>query len=764
MEQFKKQSKLLLLLLCLTAVSLAQNPALFKGGVADGYTSQTRTQAGGEVFTGGNGDGHSLGSYSQPSHNIFAGGIADGHSMGTYEQSSHNIFTGGSGDGWNMGNYVQQSHSIFTGGNGDGYSLGSYLQPSLSIFHGGNGDGWHLSNYVQASTGIYKGGIADGWSGGYRTYEPGPESSITDYFRSRKTGLWNDTSTWESSANNVTWIRATLTPNSSSNTITVRNGHVVTVTENVTTDQTIVQPQAALTVTASTLKVINNGLTLVSADTGTARIGKSTGTIAGNVIVERYIPAHATRAWRLLAVPTVTSQTIHQSWQNNQTPGAVGTVGVGTMITGNNGNSSFDYQTPKPSMLTYNAATNAWEGIAATTAPINTNGGYMLWVRGDRQATPSNSIITPTVLPTLGSLKQGTLPSVIAPANQFTVIGNPYASQIDFRNVTRNGGIDNAFYVWDPMLTGSYGFGAFQTMVWNGVNYEAIPGGGSYGPSDIGNFIESGQAFIVHASAGGTVVLNENSKSDGSRMVFRGSSGNEISKSLLARLYSVEATGDVLADGTMNIFDEGYSNNVDANDALKLTNLGVNFGIVKDGKTLAAERRAGLSSVDTIHYSLANAKKQAYRFEFAAKGLSEQGLSAYLADGYLHTTTPVQLDGQTSVWFSVNDDVASSVDNRFSIVFSRAPVATETAGVSSIAVYPNPVHSGTVKIQLSKMPEGICHVRLINAAGQTVLTKKLNHAQGSSIESVAVGKSRGVYMLVITKPDGSVFTEKVVVD
>jgi hypothetical protein len=61
--------------------------------------------------------------------------------------------------------------------------------------------------------------------------------SANEYFRSIASGNWNSTSTWEMSLNNSTWIPATLTPDATSNLITVRYPNVVTVTANVSVDQ-----------------------------------------------------------------------------------------------------------------------------------------------------------------------------------------------------------------------------------------------------------------------------------------------------------------------------------------------------------------------------------------------------------------------------------------------------------------------------------------------------------------------------------------------
>ncbi|MFT3845566.1 MAG: T9SS type A sorting domain-containing protein [Lacibacter sp.] len=63
----------------------------------------------------------------------------------------------------------------------------------------------------------------------------------TDYFRSRQSGNWNTASTWESSADNTTWITATQPPTSIANVITIRNGHTVTIDAAASADQLTIE-------------------------------------------------------------------------------------------------------------------------------------------------------------------------------------------------------------------------------------------------------------------------------------------------------------------------------------------------------------------------------------------------------------------------------------------------------------------------------------------------------------------------------------------
>ncbi|HRP18041.1 MAG TPA: hypothetical protein PL128_08600, partial [Ginsengibacter sp.] len=72
---------------------------------------------------------------------------------------------------------------------------------------------------------------------------------------------------------------------------------------------------AALTANGSGQKLnTNDKLTIKSTQTRTAYVGNMTGnTINGKATVERYVSAH--KAWRLMSIPTNSSQTIKEAWQ-----------------------------------------------------------------------------------------------------------------------------------------------------------------------------------------------------------------------------------------------------------------------------------------------------------------------------------------------------------------------------------------------------------------------------------------------------------------
>lgn len=109
-------------------------------------------------------------------------------------------------------------------------------------------------------------------------------SSASDYFRSKTSGNWGSISTWESSADGNTWQDATLVPDANANTITIRNGHNVTVAATAGGDQLVVEAGATLTLNAAFTVADGTGTDLDVSGTVVNQNGTHviTGTIAFN--------------------------------------------------------------------------------------------------------------------------------------------------------------------------------------------------------------------------------------------------------------------------------------------------------------------------------------------------------------------------------------------------------------------------------------------------------------------------------------------------
>ena len=415
----------------------------------------------------------------------------------------------------------------------------------------------------------------------------------------------------------------------------------------------------------------NNNLTFKSSASATAWLGSMTGnTINGQATVERYLSAQ--KGWRFLSVPTNTTQTIQQAWQEGCGANANCVPGFGTQITGAAGTfGGFDMTSSAPSLKTYNSSTNTWVGVANTNSTnIAAKYGYLIFFRGDRSVTSAFGTATSSVLRNKGNLYVGSQPAINISSNQFGSIGNPYASALDMRNITKTG-LKDFFYVWDPKLGGGSGYGGYQTFSNSGSNYVVTPGGGSYGSSgSTNNYIQSGQAFLLQATAsGGSITLTEAAKTSGSALVS--SPVAPPSSSLIVNLYGVNPDDSTyMADGFIVNYGENYSNLVDDMDAIKSTNSSENLSSNRTNNLLVIERRHSLTAEDTIFFNLTNVKVQNYQFVITASQLAQPGLTGYLVDNYLGTQTPLNIDGTTTINFNIANIPGSYASNRFEILFT----------------------------------------------------------------------------------------------
>jgi hypothetical protein len=599
-----------------------------------------------------------------------------------------------------------------------------------------------------------------------------PTSSY--YFRTKQNGNWNDVNIWESSPDNAVWNASTVAPDYHANTITISNGHTVTLTADTTIDQTIINPTGALILTGSTLTVTNrftnDGLTLQSNATGTARIGTSTGFLTGNVIVERYNSNK--RAWRLLGIPYISSdKTIYQTWMESKGI----TPGFGTQITtftGDPNTANFDGVQPASSIRIYTS--NSFTSDAAHTPNtlnlITANSAYFLFVRGDRAVdrTTVGSPSTTTVLRTAGVINQGALTAGV-PGAAYSLIPNPYPSPIDFdaiKAIAANSSI-NTYYVWDASLgtTGNY-----RTITVTGSSpnytYTSTPSAGTPDANNNWRFIESGSAFFVAGNT--TVSFTEAVKSSGippsSMLRTAAVAGNETQ--LVINLYTINANNTAnLADGIREIFGKSFDAGINTEDAKKVFGFELNLGIISNNNTLSVEKRPLPKKDDVINLKLWNNLPGNYRFEVLPANFPGV-LTPYLKDNFLNTQTEINQTGATIINFTVSTDAASKAADRFSIVFSKPDAVKGKLVVakSSIVIYPNPVNIGIVTLRFDNMPEGVYNVDLISATGQKTVSTQINHSGESNTQTLNVRNIRGVYLLEITKPDKSKETSKIIIN
>ena len=428
-----------------------------------------------------------------------------------------------------------------------------------------------------------------------------------------------------------------------------------------------------------------NNIDLLSTVSTTANVGivGSNNTITGQVIVDRYINMGSTgqthpKAWQLLSTPTL-GQTVKESWMEN---GSL-QPGYGTQITSPSGTShGFDYYSPAIALKYYNPTNNNWIEVSSANDVLYNPNGYLLFLRGDRTIASPYAAATPTILRSKGTLICGNTAPISVMPDHFQSVGNPYASNIDFTKVTKDAGVDDLFYAFDPYLFGSYGFGGYQTV--SSVNdWKAVPGGTFTYQSGIPkSVIQSGQAFFVHGTSIASLVkqtynvsFTENCKvSEKTTVNFTRTApraASEEKEFMRASLYSGTGSNKDMADGNAVAFSSLYSDKLDQNDAIKMTNAGENFGLLRYGRLLAIEARAPVTLEDTLFYYISNVRQQTYQLCFAPENMEQSGLQPVLIDAYTNVYTPLSLQDTTLITVSFTSAAASRATNRFRMVFRQ---------------------------------------------------------------------------------------------
>ena len=145
---------------------------------------------------------------------------------------------------------------------------------------------------------------------------------------------------------------------------------------------------------------------------------------------------------------------------------------------------------------------------------------------------------------------------------------------------------------------------------------------------------------------------------------------SKAQESMRANLYALNTSGTILLDGNLTEYNIIYSNTVDINDAWKMVNPGVNFGIERSGYDLAVERRSALKNYDTTFFRMWNMSKSNYNIKFILKDLDQKGMYAFIKDNYFGTKTAVDLNDTTDFMFTINNDLASAAEMRFQLIYA----------------------------------------------------------------------------------------------
>jgi Secretion system C-terminal sorting domain len=538
-------------------------------------------------------------------------------------------------------------------------------------------------------------------------------------------------------------------PSFSFENVTVSGGNTKTVAGSVNVS-------GALTLSANTtLALGSNNITLTSTSSGTARVAAvpSTASVTygtGKFIVQRYIQGR--RKYRLMTSPVTTSLFIWDNWQNG---GNNSTPNVGTIITGGSIAGGFDQQTTNASLYTYDHVGRQYVGFSTAngkntkSTPLNAGVAYYMFVYGDRinsvgTSTPNYTVLSATGTILTGDQTYNTGSTIPLSDTGYTMLGNPFASPIDWATVTKTN-LYNTFWGWDPNLSST---GGYVTVSTTGTVTLISPFSGSVG---LNQYIQSGQGFFVRTLASSPVlIIKETDKvSNNNTNAFR-TTANSIP---LIAINLFDNNTNTLMDGTLAAFANNFSNQVGKEDASKIFGSGEAISIGVGNELLSIDARQMPQDGDTLFLKVAKLTKPQYTLQIFTNQMDTGKVQPYLDDTYLHTTKALSTKDTNRIVFNVTSDAASSNVNRFRILFSSStslPVNI-TPAQSEMKVFPNPVKDQQINFKFNELEKGEYTIILFNQQGQQILNRVINHSGGSLNQIIYLDKklAGGMYFLQV---------------
>jgi hypothetical protein len=254
------------------------------------------------------------------------------------------------------------------------------------------------------------------------------------------------------------------------------------------------------------------------------------------------------------------------------------------------------------------------------------------------------------------------------------------------------------------------------------------------------NTLASGACSVVFQESNKFATTNEN--------VYRETT--TAIPSLQLNLYDTPSfnQGATALDGVLCFFRSDFSNGLDAFDAGKLVNLDENLAVMVESRAQSIATYTTPTLTTVYPLNLTNYKHQNYTFKAAINNYN--GLTPYLLDQFLGTTTI--LENNSTYAFSIDPNIsASSAIDRFKVVFQNSTLSIDTFN-NNISLFPNPATSGT-----SFYVQGIVNpksVTMYSVLGQKIPVEL--ETQGQDIKvTPKINVSHGVYLVTITTDDMS---------
>jgi hypothetical protein len=207
-------------------------------------------------------------------------------------------------------------------------------------------------------------------------------------------------------------------------------------------------------------------------------------------------------------------------------------------------------------------------------------------------------------------------------------------------------------------------------------------------------------------------------------------------------------------------FDASETNDVNQNDASKMTNFDETMATSNSGKLLAIEKRSMPTDSDEIPLNITKYRGTSYSIK--AEGSSLTGSTPYLFDQFANKTIEIPQDGSVDYAYTVDAAIPASIAaDRFKLIYAKTLKTIDNA-VSNFGLYPNPSKTNSFSVAI---PQGVSKVSLTvsNMLGQKLYSQ--NDLQSGTTVNVTASdvKTAGVYLVSLTS-EGKTTTTKWIVE
>ena len=446
--------------------------------------------------------------------------------------------------------------------------------------------------------------------------------------------------------------------------------------------------------------------------------------------------------WRLLASPSTTTY--------QDLLGPIWTQGIP------NSDAYDGTDDPAPNVYLWNST--AWGAVTNLNETISAGSGFLVYVFQDDDYTGSSGSTTfPKTLSVTGSENAtGTSPTINSSADGWTLLGNPFASTIDFDNLTTNK-ITDVAYVYNPDSS--------AWVSWNGTIGDLT-----------GGLIAPFQGFFVQTDSepsSPSVSFPAAAKTSGGS--FRG----KITTTPVA--FRLELQGKNLSNSTWIAFsDAGSFEHKVMGDAVELQPLSSNYAqlaILKNDHLLDIAHLSIPSDSYLVPLEISSTEDGFYSLEFSRGQLppnteiiftdNQTGFSSTIDESFTYS---FELNKGTAAKFTdpkniLPEPIKAKAYNSSRFTLLVSPVESVTNELNDVTEnsfslyqnYPNPFNPNT-SIKYSIPKDGPVQLKVYNLIGHEVeiLVNSYQQAGKYSVQWNASEMASGIYYYKLETANESV--------